>query len=179
MLGDHLGAGEVDALAHDDELVATEPSDRIRGSDRTDQAARDSDEQRVADAVTEAVVHHLEMVDVDEEHRERASLADGPLLGSAENVEELGSVRELGQPIVGRFIREGVLVRACRSVTSRPLSTMPRTLGSSMRFDARTSSHRFDPSARSNTSSAGVTTSWPAVSSSSSSCSTGCSSKTT
>ena len=62
--------------------------------------------------MTEAVVDHLEVVDVDEEHRERAALADGPLLGSAEDVEELGPVRELGQPVVGRFVREGVLVRA-------------------------------------------------------------------
>ena len=36
VLGDHLGAGKVDALAHDDELVAAEPGDRIRGSDRAD-----------------------------------------------------------------------------------------------------------------------------------------------
>ena len=68
---------------------------------------------------------------------------------------------------------------ARRSVTSRPLSTMPPTFGSSIRFEARTSSQRFAPSARSSTSSAGLVTSSPAATSSSSSCNTCCSSNTT
>ncbi len=62
--------GEV--LAHDDELVAAEPRDRVVATDRGGEPSAHRDEQLVAGVVAEAVVDDLEAVEVEEEHRHHA-----------------------------------------------------------------------------------------------------------
>ncbi len=56
---------------HDDELVATEPGEHVVVADDAAQAAGHRAQQLVADAVAEAVVHDLEVVEVDEQHGNR------------------------------------------------------------------------------------------------------------
>ena len=112
VLGDHLRSSQVDPLAHDDEFVAAEPGDRIGRPHRPHQPAGHRYQQRVTDAVAEAVVHDLEMVDVDEEHRQGAAASDRVLDGAAHDLQELRSIRQLGETVVCRFVRQRVLERS-------------------------------------------------------------------
>ena len=70
--GAGLRDGIVDARQHDRELVAAQPGDDVLRAHGMPQPAGDGDEQRVADGVAERVVDDLEVVDVDEQHAERA-----------------------------------------------------------------------------------------------------------
>ena len=60
-----------DVLDEDRELVATEPGDRVARPQAGREALRDRDQQLVAEAVTEPVVDDLELVEVDEQERDR------------------------------------------------------------------------------------------------------------
>ncbi len=61
-----------DPVEQDGELIAAQAGDEVTRPDRLIQALRGDSEQFVARPVTEAVVHILEVVEVDEQHRERA-----------------------------------------------------------------------------------------------------------
>ena len=67
------GRRVVDAGEHDRELVAAHPGDEVAGPDAAAQAAATRDEELVAGVVAEAVVHVLEAVEVEEQHRERVA----------------------------------------------------------------------------------------------------------
>ena len=56
-------------LAEHDELVAAEPRDGVLAADGLAEPAAHRDQELVAGLVTEAVVHELEAVEVDEQHR--------------------------------------------------------------------------------------------------------------
>ncbi len=67
--GDGDGVVLVDeVLAEHDELVAAEPSDGVGRAQRRLQTLGDGDEQTVAEPVAERVVHHLEVVEIEEQH---------------------------------------------------------------------------------------------------------------
>ena len=54
----------------DDELVAAEPGDGVRAADDVLQARAERDEEVVAGLVAERVVDRLELVDVEQQHRD-------------------------------------------------------------------------------------------------------------
>ena len=75
-LGDPLGdpgraALAADVLGQDRELVAAEAGDRVARAQRLLEPRGDRREQLVAGRVAEAVVDELELVEVEEEHRDR------------------------------------------------------------------------------------------------------------
>ena len=67
---DRLDAREVVAEHH--ELVAAEARDDVAGPDRVPEPLRDGHDELVAERVPEAVVDELEVVEVDEQHRDHA-----------------------------------------------------------------------------------------------------------
>ena len=94
-----IGA-RVGVAQHDDELVATEAGQLGVGPDDLAQAHRHRRQQRVADAVAEAVVDRLEVVEVDEQHRDLARLGVGE--DGVDAVDQLGAVGQPGEVVVGR-----------------------------------------------------------------------------
>jgi hypothetical protein len=68
----------VDLFDQDRELIATQARDCIARAHGRDDAAPGFDQQFVADRVADRVVDQLEAVEVEEQHRERASFI-GPL----------------------------------------------------------------------------------------------------
>ena len=90
------------AVDEHDELVATEAGQLVADTHHRTETACHVAEEIVADAVAEAVVDDLEVVEVDEQH--------GDLVepGGDEQLVEAGddrrSVRELGERIVGRRV---------------------------------------------------------------------------
>ena len=105
--GDRLGLG-LD-LAADDELVAAEPRDGVRAADDVLQAAAERDQQLVAGLVAERVVDRLELVDVEQQHRDVAlrALRAGERLADA--VVEERAVRQAGQRVVERLVADARL----------------------------------------------------------------------
>src|SRR5690349_6286186 len=83
------------------ELVATEARQSVHGAEAGAEPARRLDEQLVAGEVAERVVHDLEMIEVDEEHRERiARITARALGGVAQPFDETRTVRQSGEPVV-------------------------------------------------------------------------------
>ena len=70
------------------------------------QPVADRPEEHVADRVAEAVVHGLEVVEVDEEDGDAAALANGARQRVLEAVLEQGAVREPGQAVVEGQVAE-------------------------------------------------------------------------
>ena len=71
-----------------------------------------ADEQEVAGGVAEAVVDGLEVVEVEEEHREVAAAAGDPGEGVLDTVAEEALVRQVRERVVERLVRELVLEAA-------------------------------------------------------------------
>ena len=95
--GRHRGP---DVAQHDDELVAAEPAEHVAIAHDSPQTLAHPAQQLVADTMTEAVVDDLEVVEVDEHHRDRTGLAGRE--ESGELVEEPEAVGKPGQFVVGR-----------------------------------------------------------------------------
>ena len=93
--------GVVVALDQDGELVATEPGDGVAGPDRAAEPLRHPDHQLVPDRVTEGVVDHLEVVEIDEQQGQRTQAAPVLLQGVGHPV---GEQRPVGQP--GQLVGE-------------------------------------------------------------------------
>src|SRR5712664_928067 len=99
------GVGHV--LEQDGELVAAEPRHRIAGAQRGLEPAAHLDEELVSEHVAEAVVDHLEAVDVQHQHREAGLVP--PLLqreAVLEAVEEERAVGQAGEGIVERVVEQ-------------------------------------------------------------------------
>ena len=86
-------AGEV--FADGEELVAAEPHQRIGGPDDRAHLLRHSDEQPVACGMVDGVVDQLEVVEVDEEHRDGCLRAPRPC---ERRLQPLLHDRPVGQP---------------------------------------------------------------------------------
>ena len=120
-LGDVRAASSAgDVLEQDRELVAAEPRERCpRRAARLGRRSRDRAQQLVAGRVAEAVVDRLEVVEVDEQHRELvargAAVARERLL---EAVLEQRPVGEPGQRVVERLVLQ--LWRTFRPSAKRP-----------------------------------------------------------
>ena len=61
--------GRSDAVQQDRELVAPDPGDRVARAQMGCEATRQGNQKRVTSGMAEAVVHELEAVKVEEEHR--------------------------------------------------------------------------------------------------------------
>ena len=95
-----------EVVAEHDELVTAEAGDDVARPQRAAQALGDGRDQLVADRVPEAVVHDLEVVEVDEEHRD---LAVGDCVERGRHVVgEARPVEQAGHRVVRRFVRETV-----------------------------------------------------------------------
>ena len=73
--------GRVEIVDEDRELVAAEPGDRVEVAEVRVESVGDRDQERVAGEVTEAVVHVLEPVEIDDHDRDVA--ADARAAGRA------------------------------------------------------------------------------------------------
>ena len=80
------------------EFVAAESGQRVRGREHRAQSTRDHLEQAVACGVPHAVVHGLEIVEVDQHHGAEAARGFGE--GAVHHVEELRAVRQTGEVVV-------------------------------------------------------------------------------
>ena len=60
------------------ELIAAEARHGVAGARALDQAVREGAQQLIAGAVPQAVVHGLEVVEIDEQHRRRHAVGDVP-----------------------------------------------------------------------------------------------------
>ena len=112
-LGDELRAGRERQLFGDhDELIAPETPERVGGAHDTVQSRGYRPQQLVPGVVTERVVDGLEVVQVDEQRRDRrlaAARAHQHLLGA---VQDQGPVRQPRKRVVGRHERELLLAPA-------------------------------------------------------------------
>ena len=107
-----LHAGIVGVLAHQDhELVAAEARHRVDVGHRFLQPLRHHAQGFVASGVAEAVVDQLEVVEIDEQHHDRARVPLGVEQRLLQAVDEQLPVRQAGQLVVGRAECE-LLLRA-------------------------------------------------------------------
>ena len=104
-------APDVPLLDEHGELVPAQAGRRVPRADAGDEAPRDLDQDRVAGRVTEAVVHVLEVVEVDEEHRERPARAPRAQQRVLQPVAEQAAVRELRERVVEGLVHEPLLER--------------------------------------------------------------------
>ena len=102
--GSDLEVG-TDVAADDQELVAAETADDVAATRRGLQSIGNDLQQAVADRVAEAVVDHLEVVEVAEHHCHALAVADGV----GEQVEELLAVRQAGQGVVAGVVGQSRL----------------------------------------------------------------------
>ena len=116
---DHRTLVVVDALDHHRELVAAETCARVLRPDDRANPVRDGDEQLVAGRVAEAVVHRLEVVEVDEEDGEQVPTSRAPFDRVRDPFGEEGAVRETRERVVERLMRELILERAALGDVSR------------------------------------------------------------
>ena len=109
---DHrLGVGSV--LEEHRELVAAQPSRRVAGAKAAAQAIGHGHQELVTGTVAQAVVHQLEVVEVDEGHRgDRRVGASDASQSMLDAVEEERPVRQAGEGIVEGLVAELVLERA-------------------------------------------------------------------
>ena len=98
-----------DVLDEDGELVAAQPRGRVGGPQAALQPLADRHEQLVAGGVAQAVVHRLEVVEVDEQHRHRRTLARRSGQGVLDPVAEQRLVGQVGQRVVERLVGELLL----------------------------------------------------------------------
>ncbi len=89
-----------EVLADDDELVSSEPGDGVVAADRRGETTTHRHEQLVARVVAEAVVDHLEAVEVEEEHRHHRFVVVQALQRGVETVDGERAVRQLGERVV-------------------------------------------------------------------------------
>mmetsp|Transcript_6670 Transcript_6670/g.27828 ORF Transcript_6670/g.27828 Transcript_6670/m.27828 type:complete len:521 (-) Transcript_6670:2987-4549(-) len=96
------GAGDVGLRQHQHELVAAHAGDRVLLAHGAAQPCRELHEQRVTDAVTQRVVDVLEMVQVQEQHRQRLGAAVCDVDGLGCTVGQQMAVGQAGQAVEHR-----------------------------------------------------------------------------
>jgi len=68
-----FGLSNGDVITDDDEFVSAESSNRVAGPDNNLDPGHRLSEQAVADPVAQGVVHHLEVVHIEEDHTQLRS----------------------------------------------------------------------------------------------------------
>ena len=93
------------------ELVATQAARRVLGADRVGDAPGDLDQEAVALAVPQRVVHGLEVIEIQEQDRRHVALASPPAERMADAIREQGSIGETRERIVEGLVAELFLER--------------------------------------------------------------------
>ena len=102
-----LGAGcQRGSLGQDDELIASEASDRVTFAKRASQADTDSGQQLIADGMAQGVVDVLEVVEVEEEQGHRGMVSSGAGQHLVDAVENQGAVGKTGERVMKRLMLE-------------------------------------------------------------------------
>ena len=97
------GVGGAHHVADEDhELVASQSGDGVAGPDDLGEAAPSLPEQVVAGTVAQRIVHHLEPVEVQEQHTDHPALASRTVQGVLEAVEKQRPVGQARQLVVVR-----------------------------------------------------------------------------
>ena len=105
--GHELGTGsQRHTLGQHDELVAAETADGVAVADDAVEAGRNRLEELVADLVAHGVVDRLEIVQVDEQRRDRRVLAAGAGQHVLGPVEDQRPVGQTGQGVVQRLVAD-------------------------------------------------------------------------
>ncbi|CAB4889133.1 unannotated protein [freshwater metagenome] len=88
----HIGGGQIElqAIKHHDELITTEATKHVSVTHHRAQPLAHATQQLVTNGVAETVVDHLEIVEVDEQHRNRPQLS--AIEPTPQLFEEMGSV---------------------------------------------------------------------------------------
>ena len=107
-IGDACGVFEAgDFVQQDGELVSPQPGDRIARTQEHADPLAEFDQQLVARGVTQAVVHHLESIEVEKQHGKLARrLAAVLFQGEIEPVQEQGPVGQSGQRVVQHLMTQ-------------------------------------------------------------------------
>ena len=100
-----------DAGADDDELVAADPRDGVRGAHGGGQAGSEREQDGVAGGVAERVVDQLEPVEIERQDRDVDALTLPAGERVREPVERQRPVRQRGQRIVQRRVPRRLLGR--------------------------------------------------------------------
>ena len=96
------------AVDQDDELVASHPADGVGIAKCALQAVRDRHQQQVTHVVAEAVVHVLELVEIDVQGRSSGALPPAAGQELLHAVHDQGPVRQAGQRVVHRLMTQFV-----------------------------------------------------------------------
>ena len=99
---------------HDHELVAAQARHHVARAQRVAQPPRRLIQHGVARLVAERVVDHLEAVEVDEHHGERALVAPRALASGVQELAERRAVRQPGERVVAREVADAPLVELAR-----------------------------------------------------------------
>ena len=100
------GGRSGEAFEQDVELVPAHPRREVAGPDGRKQPARDLDEEAVADAMAERVVDDLEVVEIEVHDGHPLPRAPCACDGRGHLLDEVGPIRQPGQPVVERLVRE-------------------------------------------------------------------------
>ncbi len=121
-LRDVLGLGDVlEVLAQHDELVTAETGDGVADAHDGADPLRSLPKQHIAGLVAQAVVHHLEVVEVEEQHAESAASPTDEVDRVLCAIEEEHAVRKVGERVVGGLVRElGLRARRLLRVPGSP-----------------------------------------------------------
>jgi hypothetical protein len=92
--------GQGGAWQDRDEFLASEPSQDVDLAERLPRSAGHLPERLVSHAMPVGVIHHLEMVDVRQDHRRRSTKSPGPLQLLCAEFEEMAAVVETGKVIL-------------------------------------------------------------------------------
>ena len=131
--GHCLGSlGAVDVLEQQGELVPAKTCERVAFPRQPAQSVADADEQLVAGLVAEAVVRHLEAVDVGEQDGVDLARAVDPLEGVLQPVEEDAAIGQAGERVV-----EGVVFQRGRAARCHGTSARRRSLARPNRWGRR------------------------------------------
>ncbi len=101
----------VDVGAEDRELVTAETGHGVARSQHATEAVADGHEELVAGFVSQAVVDDLEVVEVEEEHRDATGAARRAIHRLADPVHEERAVREAGEGVVDGLVGEALTDR--------------------------------------------------------------------
>ena len=100
--GRALGRPE-QVLADDHELVPGQPRQRVARTDHRTEPVGHPDQELIPDRMSVGVVHGLQPVEIDEEHRSGPVRPQAPSAGVVEPVEQQRPVRQSGQRVVQRL----------------------------------------------------------------------------
>ena len=117
-----------EVLAQHHELVAAEPGDRVTGRSGGAQSRRQLAQQQVADVVPAGVVDELEVIEIEEQHRDPGSGPAGR--GRARARAGPGTSDRFGRPVSGSWLAWWTSSSAAslRSVTSLTATSVSQPL---------------------------------------------------